>query len=192
MGLKRANRGFGSVAAAGAVLLALAGCQSGDTQGALNVGPESEKLAEPKVRQSDLSAYCPQVVLREGTAIYKKYEGETPEGDAAKLVYQASITDVSRECSRANGMLTMNVGIAGRVVPGPLSKAGNLQMPIRVVAVRGDDVLYSKLHQHPVAVGEGSAAVQFAFNDAAVTFPIPEGRNIQVFAGYDEGPPPKN
>jgi hypothetical protein len=64
-------------------------------------------------------------------------------------------------------------------------------MPIRVAVVRGDEVLYSQLHKHQVAVGDASAATQFLFNDTSVSFPTPQGQDVQVFAGYDEGPPKK-
>ena len=62
-------------------------------------------------------------------------------------------------------------------------------MPIRVAVVRGDEVLYSQLHKFPLAITDTSAATQFVFNDPAVTIPTPTERNIQVFVGYDEGPP---
>jgi hypothetical protein len=86
-------------------------------------------------------------------------------------------------------MLTMNVAAAGRVVPGPLAKAGTVTMPIRVAVTLGDQVLYSQLHQHKVQVADTSTATQFVFNDPNVSVPAPSAKNYQVFVGYDEGPP---
>lgn len=166
-------------------LLAVAGCQSG--------GPGSTAVAaaEPapveKVRESELRAYCPQVVLREGTAFFNTY-ARGGEEDPAKLVYQASIADVTRSCTYGEGTLTMNIAVAGKIVPGPAGSAGTITMPIRIAVTRGDEVLYSKLHQFPVAVGQTAGATQFVFNDPNVTFPAPAPRSIRVFAGYDEGP----
>lgn len=167
-------------------MLAAAGCQSGD-KNVLAVGDDA-KPPEGKVLESELRAYCPAITLREGTAFFNTYEKGGAE-DPSKIIYQASISDVTRNCTRANGMLTMNVAVAGRVVPGPAGKAGTVAMPIRVVVVRGDEVLYSELHKHQATVG--SESTQWLFNDPNVTIPDPTTRDLQVFAGYDEGPPKK-
>jgi hypothetical protein len=165
-------------------MLAVAGCQSGDrSKGADDLKPPTGKILE-----SELRAYCPSVSLREGTSFFNTYQ-KGAEDDPAKIVYQASISDVTRSCTRADGKLIMNVAVAGKVVPGPAGKAGNVTMPIRIVVLRGEEVLYSQLHKHQVAVGNDST--QWLFNNPNVSIPIPPDRNIQVFAGYDEGPPKK-
>lgn len=166
----------------GIVLLA-AGCRSGGS----GLGGAAETVEPEKVKESELRAYCPQVALREGTSFFNTYQ-RGGEDDPAKLVYQASIADVTRSCTYGEGMLTMNIAVAGKVVPGPVGAAGAITMPIRIAVTRGDELLYSKLHQFPVAVGNTAGATQFVFNDPNVTFAAPTERNIQVFAGYDEGP----
>ena len=40
-----------------------------------------------------------------------------------------------------------------------------------------------------VVVGEGSGATQFLFANPDITIPIPTDGSLQIFAGYDEGPP---
>jgi hypothetical protein len=168
-------------------ILAAAGCQSGGS-GNLNVGGGNKAAGETKVLESELRAYCPRVTLREGTAYFNTY-AKGGQDDPTKVLYQASITDVTRTCSNAGGTMTMNVAVAGKVVPGPAGAPGNVTMPIRVAVVRGDEVLYSQLHKYQVAVGDASAATQFVFNDTSVSFPTPQQADVQVFAGYDEGPP---
>ena len=178
-------------------MLAAAGCQSGDKSSALDVGgvgttvaAEGPKTApEGKVLASELLAYCPKVQLREGTAFFNTY-AKGGDGDKEKIIYQASLTDVTRSCARSNGTLTMDVAVAGRVVPGPLGAAGNVTMPIRIVVLRGTEVLYSQLHKYQVAIG-ATGATQFVFNDKNVSVPDPAQPNLQVFAGFDEGPPKK-
>ena len=168
-------------------ILVVAGCQSGDSAAVLGAGGEGKP---EKIQQSELTAYCPQVTLREGTAFFSSY-AKGGQDDPAKLSYQASISDVTRSCSRANGLLTLNVGVAGRIVPGPAGVAGSVKMPIRIAVLQGDTVLYSQLHNHEVALDGSGAATQFIFNDPNVTVPIPSEESLQVFAGYDEGPPKK-
>jgi hypothetical protein len=143
--------------------------------------------AEPgAITDVELRAYCPQVVLRAGTSSYRTHEGQDEE-DPSAVIYQAMISETSRACTYGNGMINMNVALAGRVVPGPKGREGQITMPIRVAVTRGDEVLYSQLHRHPVQVATGGAT-QFIFTDAAVTFPQPTQRNVTVFVGYDEGP----
>ncbi|MDG4880490.1 hypothetical protein [Mesorhizobium sp. WSM4884] len=112
-----------------------------------------------------------------------------PNRDPAKIIYQASITDVTRDCTHENGQLTMKIAVAGKVVPGPLFAPGTVTMPIRVAVQHGPDVLYSQLHQYQVQVTDPSAATQFVFTDANVVVPEPSATDYQAYAGYDENAP---
>jgi hypothetical protein len=175
-------------------MLVAAGCQSGGN-GLLGVGEkqattQADAQAQGKILASQLTAYCPNVTLREGTAYFNDYAAGGQD-DANKLVYQAAISNVTRDCNHSGGTLTMNVAVAGRIVPGPLGKPGTITMPIRVAVTMGDQVLYSQLHQYKVQVSDISTATQFLFNDANVSVPEPTARNYQVFVGFDEGPPKK-
>ncbi|MET3793101.1 hypothetical protein [Aquamicrobium terrae] len=170
------------------LMLAIAGCQSNSGDVLKVQGNQAASASGEKVLASELMAYCPTLTLREGTAYFNTY-ARGGQGDPSKIVYQASISEVTRDCKRGNGQLTMNVAAAGRVVPGPQGAAGSITMPIRVVVTRGSDVLYSQLHQYKVQVNSTSSATQFVFNDPNVTVPEPTSRNYQVFVGYDEGPP---
>ncbi|WP_235679180.1 hypothetical protein [Aquibium microcysteis] len=181
--------------AALAALMALAGCQSG---GALDLGlggwgtKKAEPAAPPaeSITADELRAYCPRVTLRSGTAFYSTYE-RGGDGDRNRIVYQASITDVTRSCRYDGGMLNMEVAAAGRVVPGPVAKDGTITMPIRIAVVRGEEVLYSRLHQHQTAIAALSPATQFVFKDPAVSIPVPTARNIEIYVGFDETPQKK-
>ncbi|RWG55741.1 MAG: hypothetical protein EOQ64_15790 [Mesorhizobium sp.] len=112
-----------------------------------------------------------------------------PNRDPAKIIYQASITDVTRDCTHENGQLTMKIAVAGKVVPGPLFTSGTVTMPIRIAVQHGPDVLYSQLHQYQVQVTDPSAATQFVFTDTNVVVPEPTARDYQAYAGYDENAP---
>lgn len=182
--------GFVKRAATLGLLLAVAGCQSGSglNLGLGGVGNNAATDGNEKISADELRAYCPRVTLRAGTAYYNTYQ-KGGENDPDKVVYQAAITDVTRSCSYGAGTLTMNVAAAGRVVPGPVAKDGQVSMPIRVAVVQGDQVLYSELHKYDVALTANQPATQFVFNDPNVTFPTPSAQNLQVFVGYDEGPP---
>jgi hypothetical protein len=171
---------------------------------------------DPKVLASQLQAYCPKVTLRDGTAFFNTYgKGSqkpkkktdaaatdaqatqpAPDGtiidpnkDPTKIIYQASITDVTRDCVRANGQLSMKIAVAGKIVPGPLFTPGTITMPIRVAVMHGTEVLYSQIHPYQVQVSDPSTATQFVFTDSSVVVPEPTERDYQAFAGYDEATP---
>ena len=112
-----------------------------------------------------------------------------PNRDPAKIIYQASITDVTRDCTHENGQLTMKIAVAGKVVPGPMFAPGTVTMPIRIAVQHGTDVLYSQLHQYQVQITDPSAATQFAFTDANVVVLEPTAQDYQAYAGYDENAP---
>lgn len=168
------------------------GCQSDDAGAVLDpaTGEGAAEVPEGKVLQSELRAYCPPVTLREGTTFYTTYEKKGEE-DATKVVYQSSITAVTRKCTYSGGMITIDVAVAGRVVPGPLYKDGTVSMPIRVAVMSGEQAIYSNLAKYEVTVSKASGATQFIYHDQNVTFPTPEPGTVAVFAGYDEGPTKK-
>ena len=198
-------------------MLAAAGCQSGDN-GILNLGiGKKDPTAppppqDPKVLASQLQAYCPRVTVRDGTAFFNTYAktatpkpkkkadaaldaqaaadaAAAPADDSAKIIYQASISDVTRDCSRTNGQLTMKIAVAGKIVPGPMFSPGTITMPIRTAVMHGTEVLYSQLHQYQVQVTDPSAATQFVFIDSNVVVPEPTAQDYQAYAGYDETAP---
>ncbi len=174
-------RSFRIGVAVTATALALAACQSKDPAAALAV----DGAGQQKISSEELQAFCPGVGLREGTATFRSY-AKGGQDDPTKLAYQGSISDVTRSCTYPGGGVTMNVAVAGRVVTGPSGGAGSVTLPIRVVVVRGSEVLYSQLHNHQVAVTPGTT--QFIFNDPAVAIPAGSEKLVQIYAGFDEGP----
>lgn len=172
-------------------ILAVAGCQASDTTSKVaDVSTGQLQPPSARIQESELRAYCPAVTLRDGTTVMRTY-AKGGQDDPQKLAYQASISDVTRSCSRSDSQMTINVAAAGRVVTGPAGAAGSVTLPIRIVVVRGEEVLYSQLHKYPVNIANPSAATQYVFNDPNVAIPLPEPGTVQVFVGYDEGPAPK-
>ncbi len=161
--------------------LALVGCQTSSTEDTLG------SAAEEKVTVADLRAYCPRVQLNEGTAFFQTYT-KGNEDIAEELIYQASISDVTRTCRYRDGQLFITVAAAGRVVNGPQGTGGNITMPIRVAVKEGDQLPYSRLGKFDVSVTPGAGASQFIYKDDQIVLPEPAIRNIQILVGYDEGP----
>ena len=180
---------FHSLSLGGVIIATLfaAGCQSRDPAAALAVDGSAPE-ANQKISAEELRAFCPAVQLREGTAYYRTY-AKGGQDDPTKLIYQVTISDVTRACTYSDAGVTVNVAVAGRVVSGPAGASGSVTLPLRIAALRGTDVVYSQLHQHNVAAGSGTT--QFVFNDPAVFVPGKADSSIKIFAGFDEGPPGK-
>lgn len=154
-------------------------CTSTDNAGAaLEAAPPKMASAEPEGTVPD---YCPNVSLREGTAILRKGLGDD-------LQYIASIVSTSRDCRIVDGQLRMKVGVSGRVVPGPAAKPGATSLPIRIAVVRGEEVLYSAKGSQTIEVKPGQGGDQFVYVDQAVAVPEPTAKNLVIYAGFDEGP----
>ncbi len=169
--------------------VALSGCNSTKGPDALDLAATpAPKAAEEKVLASDLVGFCPQVILREGTAVTTKYE-KGGDGDAARIIYQGSIAEVTRACKRADGNVSITVGVAGKVVPGPKASGDPTSLPIRVAIVEGENVLYSELQNFQVTVVAGQPATQFVFSDPNPVVPVANIKAVQIFVGFDEGPP---
>jgi hypothetical protein len=182
---------------AASIVLILAACTTGGPTSILGIGAKNNDAPPPPsdtITEAELRAYCPNVELREGTAISTKYEKggaptETTEADPSKVIHQASLSEVSRSCSYEGDGLTMNVAVTGKLVPGPKAVAGSVSLPIRVAVTSNDAVLYSQLTQFPLNIDPLTGAATFVFNDPNVVLPKPTERSYRVFIGFDEGAP---
>jgi hypothetical protein len=166
--------------AAGLVLAGLAlGACSTSGGGGTSVAPAPVRAASSEGTVPD---YCPQVSLREGTAILRRGAGDN-------LQYIASIASTTRSCRVKDGQLYMEIGVAGRVVPGLSAKPGTTQLPIRIAIVDAGKVAYSKLGQVSVSTDPAGGPQSFSYVDRAIRIPVPAGKTLVVFAGFDEGAP---
>lgn len=197
MAFRSTNGRFLAGFALAGFMLAVAGCQSGDSSGGssggilgFGGGDKQKQPEQGKVLASELRAYCPRVILKEETTNINRY-AKGGEDDPAKLSFQASISEATRSCNRQTGMLAMQVAVAGRVVPGPAGASGQITLPIKVTVLRSDgEVLYSQTQNQQISLA-GNQVQQFVFNDRNVVVPIPADNTLQVFAGFDTGPAKK-
>src|SRR5882757_5540356 len=100
---------------------------------------------------------CPGVDVRTGAAtlMIGSKQGETGEPSALDLRYQGSIIRTARECRVNSGMMTMKVGVEGRVITGPAGGPGNVDVPLRIAVVKeGPEpkTIVSKFARIPVTI----------------------------------------
>ena len=176
--------------------LALGGC--GSTSSLLSTSPldmfkTSSKAttgtggAEGKGVDTDVD--CPEIQIRTGAATLmigsKPGEGEPAPLD---LRYQGTIIRTARECRVAGGVMTMKVGIEGRVITGPAGGPGNIEVPIRMAVVQegsNPKTITSKFARIPVTINAAIDRVTFTHVQDDITFQVPANlADIDAYVVY--------
>lgn len=201
---------IGAWAALVTAALALGGCaRTGDIfkSSPLDVFSSSSKattgtgsVADASANAIDTDVDCPNVAVRTGAATLmigsKPGEGEP---SALDLRYQGSIVRTARECHVNAGIMTMKVGVEGRVITGPAGGPGDIVVPLRLAVVQeGPEpkAIVSKFVQIPVTVTAAVDRAGFTHIDPDITFPLPQPigliDNYVVYVGFDtSGAPPE-
>ncbi|CAN7465184.1 hypothetical protein [Rhizobium sp. LjRoot254] len=174
------------------LLAGLAACSATDTGGMFSSVKKSDTAGnDPKMVV--MQGACPQVYLREGTAVYTQYAKGVKKNvqglaDPNKLVIQATLDATTRQCRQTDQGLVVTVVVRGRVITGPEGKDGTYSLPIRVAATDGDQTLYSELTPFEVTIPPGQGNTQFIFTKENVVLSAPASGLTRLFAGIDEGP----
>ena len=136
---------------------------------------------------------CPPVQVRTGAATLMIGGGGKPDEPAAlNLRYQGTIIRYARECHINAGVMTMRVGIEGRVITGPAGGPGKVDVPLRLAVVQEGvtpKAIVSKFTMIPVEITSAVDRVTFTHIEEGVTFPIPSPAglldNYVVYIGFD-------
>jgi len=133
---------------------------------------------------------CPSVTVRQGAATLAVTEPGTEAGPMTTR-YQVSLGQMARECAALGGMMTMKVGIEGRILLGPAGGAGQVDIPLRMAVVQEGTTpktVLSKFYKLAVAVPPGQTSVPFVHVEQDLTFPMPRGGDLDsyiVYVGFD-------
>lgn len=166
----------------------IAGCTGTNPGAILNPGgSDAQPAIDAVTNAAVVQGTCPQVELREGTAIYRSYV-KGGDGDPAKVIHQGSIADTTRQCRINGDQMVATVVASGRLVAGPAGKSGQVEVPIRVAVLDGENLIYSELTKQPVVLPEGQPTTQFVFTNSTVTFPASAAGTAKILVGFDPGP----
>lgn len=170
----------------------VASCNSTSPTEGLSLGGGAQAASAQQPVTPVVQAYCPQVVMLEQSAIHQAFaRGAEKDKNPDKLLYQASLADVTRQCTANESTITINIVAQGRVVQGPAGAPGKINLPILVEVVDGDNVIYSQ--KVPFAVDLPVGGTQFIFQKADVQIPNAQGgasRFTRVRLGFDSGAAP--
>ena len=149
---------------------------------------QSEKNVPPQLAAAaNNDTTCPDVQVRTGASTLMIGSKPSGKGEPAPLDmrYQGSIINTARECHLNAGILTVKVGVEGRVVTGPAGGPGSINVPLRIAVVHeGIDprTVVSKFVNVPVTIANQVDRVTFTHVDPDVSFPMP--RPVSDIASY--------
>ncbi len=133
---------------------------------------------------------CPTLRIRDGAStIQAMAKAETPS--AMDLRHQVSFTRTARDCLLNAGIMTVKVGVQGRVTLGPAGKPGRVDVPIRLAVVQeGPEpkTITTLVRNVTVTVNDGQNRALFADVSEELRFPIPAPAVLEayvVYVGFD-------
>ncbi len=172
------------------------GLGSTDILGSFSAGDAGEKRAGANgelARIAGNDTPCPDMQIRSGasTLIVSSKPGEgTPS--PLDVRYQGTIVRLARECRLNAGLLTIKVGIEGRIVTGPAGVPGTVNVPLRIAVVEDavrPKTIVSRLANIPVTVNSAVDSVTFTHVDPDVAFPAPNPLSqvdlYVIYVGFD-------
>jgi len=178
----------------GATALLLAGCSMGDMFGSAGPSPASSaQTANPTAQELSAAATaalpaiateCPPIKVRQGGEALFFY-GKGKVGDPHALNYQAVLDKQSRNCIASNGLITVKMGVVGRVLLGPSGTQAKVDVPIRFVVERDGVAMYSEKYEIPTTINPSSQSGEFVKVVENVAIPYTGGENITIWVGFD-------
>jgi hypothetical protein len=183
-----------------ALALALAGC--GSTSDLFKSSPLDLFSTSSKAKQDAPAAPgqvstddvdCPEVQVRTGasTLMIVSKPGDA-EPAALDVRYQGSILRTARECHVAAGMMTMKIGIEGRIITGPVGGPGTVDVPLRLAIVQEGaepKTIASRFGKEVVTLNDAVDRVTFTHIESDIVFPLPQPLGLLeryvVYVGFD-------
>ena len=204
MGVARCNGGRTAIitARAAAILVgfALVGCGTTDQGGsAASGGSFSDKFSQlfsgsaspvtPLPDEAKTEPTCPRMEIRSGAASYPIHATVREGGQT--LRFQATIGRLARECTVVGQIMTIKVGVEGRLLSGPGGSSGKADVPIRIAVIEEGlqpKTIWTKFYKVAAEMPEGQTQSIFIHVDDGVSFPLPkpdELENYVIYVGFD-------
>jgi len=153
-------------------------------------GTYAAPSADPANPNTPAEIDCPGVDIRQGASTLAVTAPGSESGPMTTR-YQVSIAQTARECAALGGVMTMKVGVQGRILLGPAGGPGQVDIPLRMAVVQegpAPKTVVSKFHKMVVAVPPGQTSVPFAHVEQDLTFPMPRPKDFDayvVYVGFD-------
>jgi len=129
---------------------------------------------------------CPGVEVRQGASTLA-ISAPGAEAGPMNMRYQVTIGQTARECAALGGVMTMKVGVQGRVLLGPAGGPGQVDLPLRMVVVQegpSPKPIASKFAKLSVSVPPGQTSVPYMHIEQDLTFPMPRPGVLESYVVY--------
>jgi hypothetical protein len=175
--------------------LMLSACSMGGLFGGGTPSAQTQQLATAAASPDQIAAEgaaalpaiateCPPIKVRPGAeAVF--YYGNGKLGNPSDLQYQAVIDKQSRNCVVSNGLITVKMGVVGRLMLGPAGAQTSVTLPVRFAVERDTTPIFSELYQLPVTIAPSSQASDFVKVVENVQIPYVAGDDITIWVGFD-------
>ena len=146
--------------------------------------PASKTASIPKVE-------CPGIDIRPGASTLN-IAVKPNQATAGDLRYQLSFGQTARECRVHDGIMSIKVGVQGRILLGPFGIPGSVDVPLRYAVVReGPEpkLIVTKFKRIRATIAPGKTHVQFVDIEGGLSFPLPSRAELAahvVYVGFDE------
>lgn len=134
---------------------------------------------------------CPNIDVRAGAGTYSASENPA-RASVTGVRYQASLTQLARQCTSAGGNLIIKVGVQGRIILGPAGGPGPVELPLRYAVVQGgvtERTIATEFKRVAAEVPPGQSNVTFSSVDESLSIPMPpraELAGYMIYVGFDE------
>jgi hypothetical protein len=159
---------------------------SSEQTGALPANAKQANAGEIDVRRYLGPDFCPEIRVRPGTEVLRRYEAGHEE-EPAHVIWQASIGNTARECLYdGQGGLLLRIGVSGRVIAGPKGGPAQVAVPLRIAVVKYQEkVLANEVYPLTVTIPPANSTT---FNEVKeLNLPSPgEERDYIIYVGLDE------
>lgn len=184
---------LGRVVVVAGLGLALSACSMGNLFGSSEPSANTQQLQNATATPAQIAAQsplpaiaseCPPIKVLPGAETLYFY-GRGQVGNPNDLQYQAVIDKQSRNCVVSNGLITVKMGVVGRLMLGPSGNQTSVDLPLRFVVQRDTAPLFSQLYNIPVAITPPAQANDFVKVVDDVAIPYVAGDDITIWVGFD-------
>jgi hypothetical protein len=131
-----------------------------------------------------IATECPPIKVKPGgEALF--YYGKGKVGNARDLNYQAIIDKQSRNCVVSNGLITVKMGMVGRLLLGPAGNQTNVNIPVRFSVERDGVAMFSEKYEIPVTITPPNQSEEFVKVVENIAVPYTGGEQIVFYVGFD-------
>ena len=131
-----------------------------------------------------IATECPEIKIRPGSEALFFY-GKGKVGDPRSLNYQAVIEKQSRNCVVSNGLITVKMGVVGRILLGPAGNQNEVSLPLRFAVERDEVAVFSERYDIPGAITPPNQSGEFVKVVENVAIPYLGGEQIVIWVGFD-------